>query len=357
VAINGFASDNRAAVHPKIMAALAAANVGHSPSYENDPLSARAKAVLRRHFGPAAEPFFVFNGTAANVLAVRALCDSWQATLCSDVSHLANDEAGAPEALARCKLIAVESRDGLVSLEALKARAGRRGDVQASQPRLISLTQPTEFGTLYDVGAVRAVCRWAHARRMVVHVDGTRLVNAAAALGTGLGALTTALGVDVVSLGGTKNGLMFGEAVIFLRPGLSASFPWLRKQNLQLASKTRFIAAQFEAWLGGGLWRRLALHANAMAARLADALASAPGIEISRPVRTNAVFARVPADWIEPLRRAAPFYVWDEDSGEIRLMCSWDTRPADVDAFAAAARALSRRRARPLSTRARKKLR
>jgi threonine aldolase len=341
VTINGFASDNRAAVHLKIMAALAQANAGHAPSYENDALSARAKKILRGHFGSRAEPFFVFNGTAANVLAIRALCDSWQATLCSDVSHLANDEAGAPEALARCKLIQVESVDGVMSLDALKARAGRRGDVQASQPRLVSLTQPTEFGTLYEVEDVRRICAWAHARGMVVHVDGTRLVNAAAALGASLSALTTELGVDVVSLGGTKNGLMFGEAVIFLRPGLAAAFPWLRKQNLQLASKTRFIAAQFEAWLGGKLWRELALHANAMAARLERSLGTVDGVELARPVRTNAVFARLPSAWIEPLRRTAPFYVWDEQTSEVRLMCAWDTRPADVDKFAAAARALS----------------
>jgi len=348
MAINGFASDNRAAVHPRIMAAMRKANVAHAPSYENDPLSARAKAVLRRHFGAKAEPFFVFNGTAANVLAIRALCDSWQATLCSDVSHLANDEAGAPEALARCKLILVPSRDGVMGLDALKAHAGRRGDVQASQPRLISLTQPTEFGTLYEAESVRAICKWAHAEGIVVHVDGTRLVNAAAALKTSLGALTTELGVDAVSLGGTKNGLMFGEAVVFLRPGLAAAFPWLRKQNLQLASKTRFIAAQFEAWLGGGLWRELALHANAMAARLERALRGVPEIAITRPVQINAVFARLPSAWIAPLRRVAPFYTWDEGAGEVRLMCSWDTRPRDVDAFAAAARALSARGSKKL---------
>jgi threonine aldolase len=337
--LNGFASDNRAAVHPRIMKALEAANEGHSVSYEGDEASARAKDVLRRRFGPAAEPFFVFNGTAANVLSVRAVCDSWQAVLCSDVSHLANDEAGAPEALTRCKLIPVETVDGVMSLDALKARAGRRGDVQASQPRLVSLTQPTEFGTLYGAEETRAIGAWAHGEGMLVHVDGSRLVNAAAALGVGLGALTTELGVDVVSLGGTKNGLMFGEAVVFLRPGLSASFPWLRKQNLQLASKTRFLAAQFEAWLGGDLWLELARHANAMAARLKDALAGIPGVEIARPVRTNAVFARLPPTWIEPLRRTAPFYVWDEETSEVRLMCAWDTRAQDVDAFAAAVRA------------------
>ena len=339
--INGFASDNRAAVHPRVMKALEAANEGHAPSYENDDASRRAKDVLRRHFGPRAEPFFVFNGTAANVLCVRALCDSWQAVLCSDVSHLANDEAGAPEALAGCKLLVVESRDGVMTLDALKARAGRRGDVQASQPRLVSLTQPTEMGTLYEPAEVRAICDWAHAQGMLVHVDGSRLVNAAAALGVGLAELTTDLGVDAVSLGGTKNGLMFGEAVVFLTPGLSSSFPWLRKQNLQLASKTRFLAAQFEAWLGGDLWRELASHANRMAARLHDGLKDVPGAEIARPARTNGVFVRLPAAWIEPLRKVAPFYTWDESVNEVRLMCAWDTRPEDVDAFVAAARALS----------------
>ena len=343
MSINGFASDNQAGVHPRIMKALEAANDGHAASYEADDASRRAKEVLRRHFGSASEAFFVFNGTAANVLVVRALCESWQAVLCADGSHLWNDEGGAPERLAGCKLIPVESRDGKMTLEALKSHFGRRGDQHASQPRLVSLTQPTELGTLYEVDEVRAICDWAHAEGMLVHMDGARLVNAAAALKTGLGDMTAALGVDALSLGGTKNGLMFGEAVVFLKPGLSGAFPWLRKQNLQLASKSRFLAAQFEAWLGGDLWLELARHANAMAARLAAGLRGIDGVDISRPVRVNAVFARVPRSWIEPLRRTAPFYVWDEASTEVRLMCAWDTRLEDVDALVAAVLALSRR--------------
>jgi threonine aldolase len=340
--INGFASDNRAGVHPRMMKALESVNEGHAASYEEDEASRRAKDVLRRHFGAQAEPYFVFNGTAANVLAVRALCDSWQAVLCADVSHLWNHEGGAPERLTGCKFIAVETRDGKIALDALKGLLGERGNQHASQPRLVSLTQPTEFGTLYEPVEVRAICDWAHAEGLLVHVDGSRLVNAAAAFGAGLGALTTDLGVDAVSLGGTKNGLMFGEAVVFLKPGLAAAFPWLRKQNLQLASKTRFLAAQFEAWLGGDLWRELAAHSNQMARRLEDGLRGIPGVEISRPVRTNAVFARLPAAWIEPLRKTAPFYVWDPKTREVRLMTAWDTRPADVDAFLAAARTLAR---------------
>ena len=340
--INGFASDNRAGVHPRMMKALESVNEGHASSYEEDEASRRAKDILRRHFGPAAEPFFVFNGTAANVLAVRALCDSWHAVLCADVSHLWNHEGGAPERLTGCKLIAVETRDGKLSLDALKAHLGERGNQHASQPRLVSLTQPTELGTLYEPAEIRAICEWAHAEGMLVHVDGTRLVAAAAALGVGLGALTADLGVDAVSLGGTKNGLMFGEAVVFLKPGLAAAFPWLRKQNLQLASKTRFLAAQFEAWLGGDLWREIARHSNQMAKRLEDRLREIPGVEISRPVQTNVVFARLPAAWVEPLRKTAPFYVWDLKTTEVRLMTAWDTRPEDVDAFVAAVKALAR---------------
>lgn len=340
--LNGFASDNRSGVHPRMMKALEAVNEGHAGSYEEDEASRRAKEVLRRHFGPDSEAFFVFNGTAANVLAVRALCDSWHAVLCTDASHLWNHEGGAPEALTGCKLISVPSRDGKLSLESLKGLLGERGNQHASQPRLVSLTQPTELGTLYSVEEVRAICAWAHAEGLLVHVDGSRLVNAAAALGAGLGALTTELGVDAVSLGGTKNGLMFGEAVVFLKPGLARAFPWLRKQNLQLASKTRFLAAQFEAWLGGDLWREIAQHSNQMARRLEQGLREVPGVEISRATETNAVFARVPAAWIEPLRKTAPFYVWDPKTSEIRLMASWDTRPSDVDAFVAAARALAR---------------
>ena len=340
--INGFASDNRAGVHPRMMKALESVNEGHAASYEEDEASRRAKDVLRRHFGPAAEPFFVFNGTAANVLAVRAVCDSWHSVLCADVSHLWNHEGGAPERLTGCKLIPIESRDGKVALDALKDPLREHGNQHASQPRLVSLTQPTELGTIYDPAEVRAICAWAHGEGMLVHVDGTRLVNAAAALGVGLGAITGDLGVDVVSLGGTKNGLMFGEAVVFLKPGLAAAFPWLRKQNLQLASKTRFLAAQFEAWLGGDLWRELAQHSNLMAKRLESGLRELRGVEISRAVQTNAVFARLPAAWIEPLRKTAPFYVWDEKKGEVRLMAAWDTRAEDVDAFVAAARALAR---------------
>jgi threonine aldolase len=340
--INGFASDNRAGVHPRMMKALESVNEGHASSYEEDEASRRAKDVLRRHFGPAAEPFFVFNGTAANVLAVRALCDSWHAVLCADVSHLWNHEAGAPERLAGCKLIPLATRDGKLALETLKAHPREPGNPQASQARLVSLTQPTEFGTLYELAEVRAICEWAHAEGLLVHVDGSRLVNAAAALGVGLGALTTDLGVDVVSLGGTKNGLMFGEAVVFLKPGFASAFPWLRKQNLQLASKSRFLAAQFEAWLGGDLWREIAQHSNQMARRLEDGLREIPGVAISRPVRTNAVFARLPAAWVEPLRKTAPFYVWDAKTTEVRLLAAWDTRPEDVDAFVAAARALGR---------------
>jgi len=336
--INGFASDNRAGVHPRILEAIAAANVGHAPSYEEDELSRRAKDVLRQRFGPTAEAFFVFNGTAANVLSVRAVCDSWQAVLCSDASHLWGDECGAPERLAGCKLIPLESRDGKLSLSTLKKVALRRRDQHGSQPRLVSLTQPTELGTIYDPDDVRAIADWAHANDMLVHVDGTRLVNAAAALKCDLADITEKLGVDVVSLGGTKNGLLFGEAVVFLRPDLSAHFPWLRKQNLQLASKMRFIAAQFEAWLGDGLWLEIARHSNAMAKRLEAGLRGQRGIEISRPVETNAVFARLPQAWLEPLRRTAPFYTWDPETSEVRLMTAWDTRPEDVDAFVAAVR-------------------
>lgn len=342
MALNGFASDNRSGVHPRMMKALESVNEGHASSYEEDDASRRAKDVLRRHFGPGSDPYFVFNGTAANVLAVRALCESWHSVLCSDASHLWNHEGGAPEALTGCKLVAVPSRDGKLSLDSLKGLLGERGNQHASQPRLVSLTQPTELGTLYQASEVRAICAWAHAEGLLVHVDGSRLVNAAAALGVGLGALTTELGVDAVSLGGTKNGLMFGEAVVFLKPGLSRAFPWLRKQNLQLASKTRFLAAQFEAWLGGDLWREIAQHSNQMAQRLEQGLRAVPGVEVSRATETNAVFARLPAAWIEPLRQIAPFYVWDPKTGEVRLMASWDTRPADVDAFVAAARALAR---------------
>jgi threonine aldolase len=336
----GFASDNHAGVHPEILDAIAAANTGHAPSYGADLFTAAAAECFRDHFGPEAEAWIVFNGSGANVASIDALTRGFEAVICTDVAHMNVDECGAPERIAGAKLLTVATQHGKLAPSDLGRWEGRRTDEHFPQPRVVSITQATELGTVYTLDETQAIADAAHALGMLVHVDGARLANAAASLDQSLSALTTDAGVDVVSFGGTKNGLMLGDAVVFLRPGLGEGFEFVRKQLGQLASKMRFVAAQFDALLGGDLWLRNATHANAMAARLAAAVEGIGGVEIAHPVEANAVFARLPAAAIERLRSAwayeLPFYVWDEPTGTVRWMCSWDTDPDDVDAFAAA---------------------
>jgi threonine aldolase len=337
----GFASDNFSGAHPEVLAALAAANDGHTPAYGDDPWTQRARTLFRHHFGDTAEAFQVFNGSAANVLALDALTRPFEAVICAATAHLNVDECGAPERIAGVKLLTVETEHGKLAPEHLAPLDVRRGDQHASQPRAVSISQATELGTVYTLDEIRALADFAHERDMLLHVDGARLANAAAALDAPLRALTTDAGVDALSFGGTKNGLLLGEAVVFLRPGLADRFEFVRKQGMQLASKMRFLSAQFEALLrDGDLWLRNASHANAMARRLHDAARSIEGVEIAHPAEANAVFARLPILAIERLRAElpgeTPFYVWDEDTGECRWMCSWDTTPDDVDGFAAA---------------------
>jgi threonine aldolase len=334
----GFASDNQAGVHPDVLAAIVAANHGHAASYGHDAVTERVQERFREHFGEAAQAFPVFNGTAANVLALRAACRPWEAAICTEMAHLNVDEGGAPEAVAGIKLLCVAGLDGKLTPELIAGPAlARRGDEHQVQARVVSIAQSTELGTVYSVGEVAALADAAHAHGLVLHVDGARLSNAAAALDLPLRALTTDVGVDIVSFGGTKNGLLGAEAVVFLNAELAEGFPYLRKQSLQLASKMRFLAAQLDALLTDGLYLRLAAHANAMAARLAAAVEELPGVTITRPVQANAVFATLPAGATERLQEHSAFYVWDEGSGEVRWMCAWDTTPEDVDAFAAAA--------------------
>ena len=332
----GFASDNAAGVHPEVLAAIAAANDGHADSYGHDPLTERVEARLGAEFGPAARAFIVFNGSAANVLCLRAACRPWQAVICADCAHLNVDEAGAPEVIAQVKLLEVAAPEGRLTPEHVAARIERIGDEHAVQPRVVSVTQSTELGTLYEPAELRALAELAHSHGLVLHVDGARLSNAAAALGCSLG--EAAAGADLVSLGGTKNGLLLGEAVVIVDPALADGFAYLRKQTLQLASKMRFISAQFGAYLDGELWRRTASHANAMAARLTASVAGVPGVELPQPTRANEVFARLPVAAIAPLQRRFAFHVWDEATGMVRWVCAWDTTPEDVDAFAAAIR-------------------
>jgi threonine aldolase len=338
--MRGFASDNHAAVHPEVMAALAAANEGHVGAYGEDPYTAALAERFRAHFGPDAEGFLVFSGSGANVASLDALTRGFESAICTDVAHMNVDECGAPERLSGTKLLTVATDHGKLAAEDVGRWESRRGDDHFPQPRLVSITQATELGTVYAPDELRAIADAAHELGMFLHVDGARLANAAASLDLSFGALTTELGVDVVSLGGTKNGLMLGEAVVFCRPGLGAGFEFVRKQLGQLASKMRFLAVQFEALLADDLWLRCGTHANSMAARLAEAVGRIDGVEIVHPVEANAVFARLERGAIDRLLETwpyeRPFYIWDEPAGVVRWMCAWDTTPEDVDAFAAA---------------------
>lgn len=331
--MKSFASDNYAGAHPDVLAALAGVNEGHAAAYGADSWTRRAEETLRGHFGPSSESLLVFNGSGANVLAIRAVCRPWEAVICADCAHVNVDEGGAPERIAGVKLLPVPTGNGKLTPDDVQARVVRIGDQHAVQPRLVTITQSTELGTRYEPDEVAALADVAHRHGLVVHIDGARLANAAAALGRGLGEITADLGVDLISLGGTKNGMLFGEAVVFLDPALAEGARQLRKQTLQLASKSRFLAAQFIAMFDGDLWRRNAAHANAMAARLAAALTEIPGVTITQEVGANAVFAILPEPNAARVRQSTPFYTWNDETGEARLMCSWDTTAAEVDAF------------------------
>jgi threonine aldolase len=337
--MHDFASDNHAGAHPEVLEAIAAANEGHSGSYGADDWTRRAEGVVQQHFGADARAFFVFNGTGANVSSIDALTRPYEGVICTETSHMNVDECGAPERLAGTKLLTVATEHGKLTPDNVMRWESRRGDEHQVQPRVVSITQATELGTVYTVDETRAIADAAHAIEMYLHVDGARLANAAASLGVGLGELTTDAGVDAVSFGGTKNGLLFGETVVFCRPGIADDFLFTRKQLGQLASKMRFISAQFEALLSGDLWLQSARHANEMAARLAGAVESIDGLEITHPVQANAVFARLSRAAIDRLLTDLPgdhpFYVWDADRDEVRWMCSWDTTESDVDDFAA----------------------
>jgi threonine aldolase len=331
-----FASDNYSGAHPDVLQAVADANDDHAPAYGADPWTARAEKLLREQFGEQASCFFVFNGSAANVLCFRAMCRAWESVVCPATAHVNVDEAGAPERVGGVKLHPVPTPDGKLTPTLVEAQIARIGDEHAVQQRVVSVSQSTELGTLYTIEELKALADCAHDRGLLLHVDGARLANAAAALDVPLRALATDVGVDALSFGGTKNGLLMGEAVILLRPELADGFAHLRKQTLQLASKGRFLAAQFIALLENDLWRRNAAHSNAMAARLATALADVHGFRMTQRPQANALFALLPAHVTRDLRRQWPFYVWDEATGEVRLMCSWDTTAQEVDAFAAA---------------------
>ncbi len=340
----GFGSDNHSGAHPEILQALMRASEGHQPSYGTDEISERTSAIFEKHFGSGVKAFFVFNGTAANVLSLDALLKPYQAVLCSSMSHLQNDECGAPERWTGAKLIPVSTPNGKLTVDDIKANLIRRGDQHFSQLAVVSLTQPTEVGTIYSVNELKDITSFAHANGLLVHMDGARLVNAAAALGVSLSAITKDAGVDVLSLGGTKNGLVFGEAVLFFDPKFAQDFKYRRKQAMQLPSKTRFIAAQFETFLGTDLWLSNARHANALAKELAEGLKQRPYVTVTQECQANAVFVRIPKEWVSRLRERYFFYVWDEKTFECRLMTTFDTTKETVNGFLKALDELNRER-------------
>lgn len=333
--MKSFGSDNHAPVHPAVLDAVIAANDGDATAYGDDPWTARARELFKVHFGPDAEAHLVFNGTAANVLSLESLLRPYEAVICADTAHIHTDECGAPERHLGCKLLPASTVDGRLSVESVERLVRGVGDQHHVQARALSITQSTELGTRYPLEQVRELADWAHGRGLAVHMDGARLANAAAGLGVGLGEASAGCGVDVLSFGGTKNGALGAEAVVVLRPGLATDFRFRRKQGMQLASKMRYAAAQFTALLTDDLWLRSAGHANAMAARLAAGVAALPAVRVTRPVQANAVFALLPRAVVVPLQAAYPFYVWDEETGEVRWMTSFATTPADVDDFVA----------------------
>ena len=334
--IRGFASDNYSGVHPAIMEAILSANVGHVPAYGDDPYTRSAKARFKEHFGDDIDVYFVFNGTGANVLGLKAATRSHHSIICAKKSHINLDECGAPEAFSGAKLLPVKTDDGKIDVEGIKEHMFGFGFQHHSQPKVISITQASEAGTVYTPGEIRKIADFAHENNMFLHMDGARLANAAASLGVELREITGDAGVDILSFGGAKNGMMFGEAVLFFDPEISGSeFKYIRKQGMQLASKMRFISAQFEALLSNDLWRKNAAHANEMARLLAEKTAGVSGIKITQKVQANGVFATMDKQQICRIQEDCLFYVWDEGLPEVRWMTSFDTTPKDVHDFSA----------------------
>jgi threonine aldolase len=336
----GFASDNNAGVHPDVLAAMQRANVGHVVAYGDDPFTRAALAAFTEHFGDGVEVFFVFGGTGANVVGLQAMTRPFQSVVCTETAHVNVDECGAPEKVTGCKLLDIPTPDGKLTPALVRPRIHGFGDQHHSQPGVITISQSTELGTVYEVEEVKALAELAHGKGMLLHMDGARIANAAASRGVTLRTLTRDAGVDVLSFGGTKNGMMYGEAVVVFEPRLAEHFLYLRKQGAQLPSKMRFISAQFTALLTDDLWKRNAAHANRMAQRLHEELARIPRVGVTQKVQSNAVFAVLPKEHVAALQRETFFYVWNEETSEVRFMTSFDTTDDDVVRFAAVVKRL-----------------
>jgi threonine aldolase len=333
-----FGSDNHAGAHDAVIRMIGEANAGRLPAYGDDPWTARATGQLRTAFGARGGVYFVFNGTAANVLGLSLLVRPFEAVICAESSHLNVDECGAPERVLGSKLLQVPAADGKLTPDLVASRLGDRGDEHRAQPRAVAIAQVTELGTCYTLGELRDLGEFCRASDLRLYMDGARLANAAAHLGCQLADLAAC--ADVLSFGGTKNGALGAEAVIVMNDELGSEARFQRKQQMQLASKMRYLAAQFVALLGDELWRRSAEHANAMAARLAEGVRDLPGVEIRQAVDSNAVFAALDAGHIRSLQRDWDFYIWGSGQNVARWMTAFDTTAADVDAFVAAVRAV-----------------
>ncbi|MEJ1239653.1 low specificity L-threonine aldolase [Chryseolinea sp. T2] len=327
-----FASDNYAGVHPEVMEALIRANANHAGSYGADPYTERAVRLFKQFFGEDAEVFLVYNGTAANTLGLSAITKSYNSIICSSLAHINVDESTAPEKFTGCKLITIDSPDCKLLPEQIEARIQRVGDQHHPQVKVISISQSSEYGTVYTADEVRALSAVAKKHNLYLHMDGSRISNAAVSLNAEFRSFTRDAGVDVLSFGGTKNGMMFGEAVVFFNPDLAKDFSYIRKQGMQLHSKMRFIGAQFEALLSNDLWKRNATHANKMARKLAEVIKQNGGT-ITQRVDANGVFAMLPVNTIAPLQEERFFYIWNDVTNEVRLMCSFETSEEDVEAF------------------------
>ncbi len=331
-----FGSDNHSGAHPRILEAIREANSGPAVAYGLDAYTAACVEKFKEHFGKDIDVYLAFNGTGANVISISTLARSFQAVICSEHAHINADECGAPESATGCKLLTVHTADGKLTCGAIARHQQGRLDQHRVQPAVVSITQASELGTVYSCEEVREIAAFCHGRGLYLHMDGARLCNAAASLGKGLGEITGALGVDILSFGGTKNGLLLGEAVVCFHPELSRDTIFIRKQKMQLASKMRFVAAQLTALLSDGLWLENASHANRMARLLAEKVKGMPGVRIVQPVQANAVFASLPRKAIDKLLEKYFFYTWDEDKNEVRWMCSFDTSEQQVADFVAA---------------------
>jgi threonine aldolase len=330
---NGFASDNNTGVSPEVLAKIAEVNKGHVTGYGDDIYTAQAVTLLRKHFGENTFPYIVFTGTAANVLAINALCKPFQTVYCAETAHIQVDECGAPERFAGCKLFSISTTDGKLKSQLLEKYMTGFGFEHHSQPGVISISQPTELGTVYSINEIKLLTKFAHKHGLRLHMDGARLANAAVFLDCGFKDFTADAGVDVLSFGGTKNGLMAAESVIFFDEELTRDFKYIRKQGMQLASKMRFIAAQFIAYLENDLWKHNARHANIMAQKLYNAVKEIPQVGITHKVETNGIFACIPKHIIPRLQKEFFFYVWNEEKSEVRWMTSFDTTEKDIERF------------------------